>query len=220
MRRRCGRIFPARPRCLPSAFARPTFPEDEYAKVQQLALGAIARRASDPHQEISEFFCDNLPAGSPYRLIVQGGKADTVRKLTAKDLRAFHAKYFVPNNMIVTVFGDIDPDEALALVKKQFGDLKRASPDFQAGVDFDRPNAIEQTLVRHKSIGKQTAMVMFGYPTASILEKDDYAAMTLLGAVMAGYQYPGGWLHNELRGEGLVYAVHAMQMTGPVPGLL
>ena len=59
---------------------------------------------------------------------------------------------------------------------------------------------------------------MFGYPTASILEKEDYAAMTVLGAVMAGYQYPGGWLHNELRGEGLVYSVHAMQMTGPVPG--
>ena len=61
-------------------------------------------------------------------------------------------------------------------------------------------------------------MVLFGYPTASIFEKEDYAAMTVLGAVMAGYHYPGGWLHNELRGEGLVYFVHAMQMTGPVPG--
>ena len=61
-------------------------------------------------------------------------------------------------------------------------------------------------------------MVLFGYPTASIFEKEDYAAMTVLGAVMAGYHYPGGWLHNELRGEGLVYCVHAMQMTGPVPG--
>ena len=61
-------------------------------------------------------------------------------------------------------------------------------------------------------------MVLFGYPTASIFQKEDYAAMTLLGAVMAGYHYPGGWLHTELRGEGLVYAVHAMQVTGPVPG--
>ncbi len=61
-------------------------------------------------------------------------------------------------------------------------------------------------------------MVFFGYPTASIFQKEDYAAMTLLGAVMAGYHYPGGWLHTELRGAGLVYAVHAFQMTGPVPG--
>ncbi len=35
---------------------------------------------------------------------------------------------------------------------------------------------------------------------------------------MSGYSYPGGWLHNELRGAGLVYYVHAFQMTGPVPG--
>ena len=61
-------------------------------------------------------------------------------------------------------------------------------------------------------------MVWFGYPTASIFDKEDYAAMTVLDAIMAGYHYPGGWLHNELRGEGLVYAVHACQMTGPAPG--
>ena len=63
-------------------------------------------------------------------------------------------------------------------------------------------------------------MVLFGYPTASIFEKEDYAAMTLLGAVMAGYHYPGGWLHNELRGEGLVYAVHALQDDRARAGLL
>ncbi len=207
--------FPAAAALFAECFTRPTFLQDEFAKVQQLALGAIAQRADDPNQEINEFFCDNLPAASPYH-IIPGGKADSVRKLTAKDLQEFHAKYFVPNNMIVTVFGDIDPDEALALVKKQFGGLKPAPA--LPRIPFDRPNAVAKTIVRHKQIGKETAMVSFGYPTASILEKEDYAAMTLLGAIMAGYHYPGGWLHNELRGEGLVYGVHAMQVTGPVPG--
>ncbi len=61
-------------------------------------------------------------------------------------------------------------------------------------------------------------MVLLGYPAPSILDKKDYAAMTVLGAVMAGYRYPGGWLHNELRGAGLVYYVHAMPVTGPAPG--
>ena len=127
--------FPGAAALFAECFTRATFPDDEYAKVQQLALGAIARRAADPQQEISELFCDTLPASSPYH-IVQGGKADTVRKLTANDLRAFHAKYFVPNNMIVTVFGDIDEEKALALVKKEFGGLK-APPDFQP--DLVRP---------------------------------------------------------------------------------
>jgi len=196
-------------------FTRPTFPDDEFAKVQQLALGAIARRADDPQQEISELFSDALPADSPYH-VIQGGTANSVKKLTANDLRAYHAKYFVPNNMIVTVFGDIDPEEALTLVKKHFGELK-ADPSFQP-VQFKQPNAIPKTVVRHKKIGKATGMVMLGYPTASVFDKERYAAMTLLDAIMSGYSYPGGWLHNELRGEGLVYYVHAFQMTGAVPG--
>ncbi len=40
----------------------------------------------------------------------------------------------------------------------------------------------------------------------------------VLDAITSGYGYPGGWLHNELRGAGLVYMVHATQMTGPAPG--
>ena len=38
------------------------------------------------------------------------GKAETVRALTAPDLARFHDKYFVPEHMVVTIFGDIEPD--------------------------------------------------------------------------------------------------------------
>ena len=73
--------FPQAAALFAECFLRSTFPQEEYAKVQQLALGAIARRADDPRQEINELLCDNLPAGSPYHLI-PGGKANTVRRLT------------------------------------------------------------------------------------------------------------------------------------------
>jgi zinc protease len=207
--------FPGAAALFAECFTAATFPEDEFAKMQQLSLGAIARRADNPQQELGELFFSSLPAATPYH-VIQGGTAKSVKKLTAKDLREYHAKYFVPNNMIVTVFGDIDPDEALTLVKKHFGGLK-ANPNFQP-LPFNQPNTIPKTVVRHKKIGKPTGMVMLGYPTASIFDKKEYADMTVLGAVMAGYQYPGGWLHKELRGAGLVYYVHAFPMTGPVPG--
>jgi zinc protease len=61
-------------------------------------------------------------------------------------------------------------------------------------------------------------MVMLGFPGPSIFEERDYAAMIVLDAITSGYSYPGGWLHTELRGEGLVYGVHAFQLTGPAPG--
>ncbi len=61
-------------------------------------------------------------------------------------------------------------------------------------------------------------MVLLAYAGTSIRDKKDHAALTVLDAIISGYSFPGGWLHNELRGEGLVYFVHAMQITGPAPG--
>ena len=207
--------FPEAAALFAECFTRPTFPDDEFEKVKTLALGAIARRADSPQQETFELFYDNLPKGSPYHLI-QGGKVETIRPLSAEDLRAYHAEYFVPSNMLVTVFGDVQPDDAIELVKRHFGKLKPA-PDFPP-IRFDRPNAIPESIVRHKQTCKPTGMVLLGYHGASLLDKEDYAAMVLLDAITSGYSYPGGWLHNELRGEGLVYFVHAFQMTGPAPG--
>lgn len=198
-------------------FLHPAFPAEEFEKVKQLALGAIVRRHDNPQQEAFEVFFDNLPATTPYHLI-QGGKTETVQRLTVEDLRSYHAHYFVPDQTIVAVFGDVDPDRALKLVQQHFGQLKRETES--PPIRFQRDNAIPQSIVRHKQTGKPTGIVVLGYPGVSILDKQEEAALTLLDAILSGYNYPSGWLFNELRGEGLVYAVDAMQVTGPAPGYL
>ncbi len=207
--------FPEAAALFAECITRPTFPENEFQKVKKLALGAIARRADNPHSEIFEVFYNNLPKTTPYHLL-QEGTEETVQQLTASDLRNYHAQYFVPQNMIVTVFGDIDPQEAVALVKRHFGQMKPGA-SFQP-IRFDRSNALPETVIRHKTIGKPTGMVLLGYPTVSVRDAEDSAALTVLDALTSGYSFPGGWLHNELRGAGLVYFVHAFPITGPAPG--
>ncbi|MEK6237183.1 MAG: insulinase family protein, partial [Planctomycetales bacterium] len=193
----------------------PTFPEDEFAKMKTQMLSSIDRRAASAQAEIFELFSDQLPATTPYR-IVQGGKKETVAQLTVEDCRKSHAESFVPQNMVVAVFGDIDPKEALALVKQRFGGMKKTK-SFKP-VEFKRDNSLKANIVKHLQTKKKTGVVMMGFPQASIFDKEDYAALMVLDAVTSGYGYPGGWLHNELRGEGRVYFVHAFQITGPAPG--
>jgi zinc protease len=200
---------------LADCFLRSTFPPEEFEKVKRLALGEIARRDDNPQQQILELFYDQLPLSSPYHLL-QGGKKETVEPLTVDDIRGFHQKYFKADNLIVTIFGDVETEEAVKMALKQFGQVPAGDKDVQ--IDFDRSNALPKSIVKHKKVNKDTAMVLLGYPEVSILDKEDYAALTVLDAIMSGYSYPGGWLHKELRGEGLVYMVHAFQITGPAPG--
>lgn len=206
--------FPKALALFAECFLRPSFPADEYARAQRLALAAIGRRADDPHQEAFELYYNNLPAGSPYH-VLEGGTKESVERLKPADLAAYHAEYFVPGNMVVTVFGDVDPQRALDLVSQEFGKLPAGKTPT---ISFDRPNAIAEDIVRSKATGKDTAMIVLGFPTPSIRDQSDYAAMIVLDAITSGYSYPGGWLHEELRGAGLVYFVHAFQLTGPTPG--
>ena len=209
--------FPQAAAMLAECLTEPAFPPEQFQAVQRIALGAIARRADNAQAESLEVFFDSLPPSTPYHLI-QGGKEETVKRLQVEDLRQYHALYFVPNNMLVTVFGDIEPQAALRLVEKHFGHLK-PDANFKPH-NFDRSNAITETLQRHKQTGKPTAMVVLGFAGPSIRDREDFAALTLLDAVISGYEYPGGWLHNWLRGEGLVYFVDAVPITGPSPGYL
>lgn len=192
-----------------------TFPEQEFQTIKQLALGAIRSRADDPRMEALELFLDNLPSQSPYHLMREG-KLESVGAMTAEDLRDFHRQYFVPQNMVVSVFGDVDPEEALRMVRERFGRLPAA--ERPKGISFDRPNQIAKPVRVHKRIGKPTGLVILGYSGPSVCSTEDFAAITVLDAIMSGYSYPGGWLHNELRGAGLVYYVHGFPLSGPAPG--
>jgi len=206
--------FPEAAAVFAQCFLEPTFPADQFAVAQKLALAGIARRADNPQQELLELFHASLPPTTPYH-IMPGGTLEAVQRLRPEDLRAYHERYFTPGNMAVSVFGDIDPDEALEIVKKHFGRLpEKQSPP----IDFRRPNALEQDILRHKQTSKQTGMVLLAFAGPSLSDEKEYAALTVLDAILSGYSYPGGWLHEDLRGAGLVYMVHAFLMSGPAPG--
>ena len=207
--------FPNAAAIMTECVLQPSMPQTEFEKMKMLALGRIAQRRANPQQEALEIFFDALPNGSPYH-IIQGGTEASVEGLDVTDLQQYHNQYFVPQNMIVTVFGDIEIEPTLEMVKQLYGNLQ-PSPDFKP-FDFNRPNAMAESKTIHHQTGKPTGIVMMGYPAVSISDAKDYAALTVLDAIMSGYSYPGGWLHNELRGEGLVYGVHAFLLTGPAPG--
>lgn len=63
----------------------------------------------------------------PYEHSAIGNMAD-LDAAKLEWVRAFHATYYAPDNAVVSVSGDFDPDGALAMIRKYFGDAKAVKP--------------------------------------------------------------------------------------------
>jgi zinc protease len=132
-----------------------------------------------------------------------------------EDLVDFHKKYCIPNNMVIAIFGDINPDEVTAKVEKAF-------EKFQYGKFSPTQIPAEEliTSVRNAEMQKEImqAVIFMGFPGITVSDEDRYP-IEVLDAVLSGVSFPGGRLHERLRANQLVYVVHAFNQPGLDPGM-
>ncbi|WP_346012115.1 pitrilysin family protein [Streptomyces sp. SID3343] len=62
------------------------------------------------------------PAGHPYATSTIGSMAE-LDGARLSDFVDFHATYYAPDNAVLTVVGDVDPDEVVALARRYFGGI-------------------------------------------------------------------------------------------------
>ena len=63
------------------------------------------------------------PEGHPYYHTVIGSMED-LDAATLDDIASFFSTYYIPNNAVLTVAGDIDSDQVLDLVQRYFGEIE------------------------------------------------------------------------------------------------
>src|SRR5690606_34569720 len=67
------------------------------------------------------------------------GYMEDLNAASEQDYKEFYKRYYVPNNAVLVVAGDIDPDSTRALVEKYFKDIPR-------GNEVKRPEIVEPPL--------------------------------------------------------------------------
>lgn len=192
----------------------PSLSEAEFEKQKQQQLSRIAARKADPQAEILDFWTTLISRESPYRR-TSLGTTESVSGLTPSDAEQFHRQHFVPNNMVLTIYGDIDIDRALELVESSFGREAKAPrlklPDY-APRHQDSQAKRENLNTKREN----TAMVMVSYPIVSVVDTKTRAALDVVNGVLTGGT--GGRLFKELRGQTLVYYVFGFELNGLAPG--
>ena len=140
---------------------RPLFAQEELDRQRQQALSGLKVAEQDP-DSVADHVIDRLIYGfHPYGL-PGGGTVESLSAIKRQDLVDFHRQYFLPNNALIAVVGDVDPDEAMAGLTKVFGDWAQGTvPPFQPieppqaakrVIVVDRPDAV-QTEIRIGQIG-------------------------------------------------------------------
>ena len=100
----------------------PSFPETEVKLAQGNTIQQIRAGRADPGFLVNERFQKAVFGEHPYGFVVPDEKS--INALTRADLRAFVAKYYLPNAAHLVVVGDIDVEKTFAEIEKAFGSWK------------------------------------------------------------------------------------------------
>ncbi|MFD9488060.1 M16 family metallopeptidase [Streptomyces sp. NPDC059991] len=133
------------------------------------------------------------PEGHPYHHTPIGSMAD-LDAATLEDARNFFRTYYAPNNAVLSVVGDIDPEQTLAWIEKYFGSIPTHHGK-QPPRDGELPGVIGEQLreVVHEDVPARALMAAYRLPHDGTRECDAAdLALTVLGGGESSR------LHNRL----------------------
>ncbi len=196
----------------------PSFPAGELDLYRPQILDAIERVDESWRNELMSYARRKFQPESPYGLH-EIGSPDVIGKATREDVERFYRGQLAAGNMVVAIYGDVDPDKAEALVRKLFTGLPAGGPKIPVVAAAKAPER-PQLFIKAKGSERMAAGICIGYPGMTMADRNERAVMAVLDSVVSGYRYPTGWLHEALRGgrQDFVYEVHAMNRPGLIPG--
>ena len=98
--------------------------EEEFAKERQVVTEERRIRIEDrPISQLYEHFMATAYQTNPYQNPIIGWMND-IENYTVADLQAWYQRWYAPNNAVMVVVGDVEPQSVFALAKQYFGLFK------------------------------------------------------------------------------------------------
>jgi predicted Zn-dependent peptidase len=120
------------------------------------------------------------------------------------DVRALHAAGLVPGGAILTLVGDIDPHDAVALVEQRLGGWTAPHPARRLTAP---PQVAPSNLELVPRAGSVQSQLRMSAPALARLDAR-YAALQLANLVFGGY-FSSRWMENIREDKGYTYGAHS-----------
>jgi zinc protease len=160
--------------------------DDSFAKEIQVVMEERRLRTEDnPQSVVYEQLMSVAYQAHPYRRPIIGWM-DDLENMSAQDARDWYGRWYAPNNAILVVAGDVNPQEIIALAKKEFGPLSGKPQSVRK--PQDEPAARGEKRITVKAPAKQPYLLMaYHAPTLRDADKDTLPwAMQVLAGVLNG----------------------------------
>lgn len=194
--------FPALLELASAALTTPDFPDDEFERERARRRESFKSIKDDAHSAIRPYFMKAYFGGHPLGRLALGTEA-SLGTLGLDDVKAFYTARYRPDQMILSVAGDLSLDELKAALGKTLGTWARpaAPADAPAVPAFPKPAGRRLLLVDKPDLN-QSFFVLGGpgFAFGDPVEPRAQVFNTLFGDRFTS------WLNTELRiKRGLTY---------------
>ena len=184
---------------------RPAFPQEYVDKEKERTLAEIVSAQDRPQVvagwAFNELVYQDHPLHRPSH-----GYPNTVERLTRDDLLEFHRRYFVPNNIILSVVGDFQVPEFLPKIEKALGSWEAKPVIFPI---YPEPTRQNTKRVKFITMPAQQLNIYLGHLGVS-RTTPDYYALQVLDTILGGGAGFTARIPQRLRDElGLAYTTFA-----------
>ena len=188
------------------AYANSVLDARELAREMEVIIQEAKRKADSPSAVATETLYELLHDKHRMRRW-RIGREPGLRAFTREMMNAFYRNFYRPSNTILTISGDVDPDEALRRVTEVYGGLESAEPVRQPG-----PAEPDRTGFRYRELTGDIAQsqLVFGWRTPGTLDPDT-AVLDVAAAVLATGR--ASRLYRAVREKKLASSVSAYDFT-------
>ena len=198
------------------AIRTPTFLEEELVKERQVVIGELERNLSRPGFHLYRGIADKLWWKYRSRKDTIGDR-QTIETATVEKMKTVQKKFYIPNNSLLVLAGDLTPEQGFALAQKHYGDWRPGEDPFKADpIPPHPPIKKTEAVIINKEVRKVTVQMSWHGPSVGTDPEATYAADVF--SFILGQ--PGSQFHKSLVDTGLVLGVgisyYTLNQTGPI----
>jgi zinc protease len=197
---------------LSDVLLHPTFPDGEIDRERDLIKGSLRQDEEDPEFLATRAFRKGVYDGHPYGRLVRGSP-ETLDRVRRQDIARFYSEYFRPNNSILSVVGDISPEELDGLIT-----------DFLSG--WEKGPVPERRAYPLEPPGKKVVAIDRDIAQANIIighlgvrrDNPDFYPLLVMNYILGGGGFSSRLMESIRENMGLAYSVHSSFTSSREPG--